>query len=57
MSKFLISRVEKETIVIASIQAYIRAYLYENFDKVYSDFDSDTEYLHQRYLGNRKYLK
>ena len=41
-SKFLQSRVSKETIVIASIQAYLRAYLYENFDKVYSEFDSRT---------------
>jgi hypothetical protein len=38
-SKFLLSRVESESIVIASIQAYIRAYLYENFDRVYNEFD------------------
>lgn len=38
-SKLLLSRVDSETIVIASIQAYIRAYLYENFDRVYSEFD------------------
>ena len=56
-SKLLQKRVASETLVIASIQVYIKAYLYENFDLVYSEFDFGTEYLHQRHPGNLKYLK
>lgn len=54
---FLLSRVESESFIIDSIEAYIKTYLYENFDRVYSEFDLETEYLIESHPSNLKYLK
>jgi hypothetical protein len=56
-SGFLLPRVESESLIIDSIEAYIKTYLYENFDRVYSEFDQGTEYLVEYHPDNLKYLR